>query len=149
AWRPVRRDSAIPFRATRGAPRRRPRWHRPTARMGRSASARRPVVAPRDRGRGGLPMSTRTHGSERDSPPATVSQVAERRLKHGGWGYEDEQPSHEEVPQAAAFIPDRLGFGSTEPERPVALAEIVLPAPRISPPRALEEICRSDTHDRA
>jgi alkyldihydroxyacetonephosphate synthase len=75
--------------------------------------------------------------------------VSERRRKHWGWGYEDEQPSHEEVTQAAAFIVGRLGFGSTEPERPVPLAEIILPVPRISPPRALEEICRSGTYDRA
>src|SRR5262249_12036752 len=101
------------------------------------------------RGRGGLPMSTRTHGSERGSPPATVWRVAERRLKHWGWGYEDEQPSHEEVTEAAAFITDRLGVGSAQAGRPGALAGGTLAAPRISPPRALEEICRSDTHDRA
>src|SRR5262249_47469114 len=99
-----------------------------------------------------LPMSTRTHGI--DPPPrglhgATVSPMTERRLKHWGWGYEDEQPSHQEVTEAAALITGRLGFGSTEPERPVALAEITLPAPRINPPRVLEEICRSDTYDRA
>ena len=75
--------------------------------------------------------------------------MSERRLKHWGWGYEDEQPSHEEVTQAAAFIAERLGFGSAEPERPVPLAEIILPVPRISPPRALEEICGSGTYDRA
>jgi alkyldihydroxyacetonephosphate synthase len=74
--------------------------------------------------------------------------VSERRLKHWGWGYEDEQPSHADLTEAAAFITGRLGFGSTEPERPVSLAEITLPAPRLSPPRALQEICRSDTYDR-
>jgi alkyldihydroxyacetonephosphate synthase len=90
-------------------------------------------------------MSTRTHGSEAD----TVSRVSERRLKHWGWGYEDEQPSHEEVTQAAAFITGRLGFGSTEPERPVPLSEVSLPPPRLSPPASIDEICRSDDYDRA
>jgi alkyldihydroxyacetonephosphate synthase len=101
-------------------------------------------------------MSTRTHGSDpasrprhRASPPATVSRVSERRLKHWGWGYEDEQPSDEEVTQAAAFITGRLGFGSTEPERPVPIDEVDLPRPRLSPPGMLEGICRTDDYDRA
>jgi alkyldihydroxyacetonephosphate synthase len=75
--------------------------------------------------------------------------VPERRLKHWGWGYEDEQPSHDEITGAAAFITDRLGFGSTEPERHVPLSEVSLPAPRLRPPQALQAICHSDDYDRA
>jgi alkyldihydroxyacetonephosphate synthase len=75
--------------------------------------------------------------------------VSERRLKHWGWGYEDEQPSHEEVAQAAAFITGRLGFGSAEPERPVPLSGVALPTPTLSPPSSLEGICRRDDYDRA
>jgi hypothetical protein len=40
----------------------------------------------------------------------------QRRRKHWGWGYEDEQPSLEELRGAAGFLSERLGFGSTEPE---------------------------------
>ncbi len=72
-----------------------------------------------------------------------------RRLKHWGWGYEDEQPSPGEVRAAAPGIAAHLGFGSTEPEHPVALADIALRAPRLRPPAALEPICATDDHDRA
>ena len=57
----------------------------------------------------------RVHRSSAYGPAA----VAQRRLKHWGWGYEDEQPSHDELRGAAAFLADRLGFGSPEPEQPV------------------------------
>ena len=72
-----------------------------------------------------------------------------RRLKHWGWGYEDEQPSEQEQAAAAAFISDRLGFGSAQPEQPVPLTEVSLPAPRLTVPSALEEICTSDRYERA
>jgi alkyldihydroxyacetonephosphate synthase len=72
-----------------------------------------------------------------------------RRLKHWGWGYEDEQPSDADLRAAAAMIVARLGFGSTEPERPVPLSEVELAPPRLTPPAALEEICRTDTYERA
>jgi alkyldihydroxyacetonephosphate synthase len=73
----------------------------------------------------------------------------ERRRKHWGWGYEDEQPSPEEVRSAAEFLVGRLGFGSTEPEQPVAMAEISLPAPRLRPPESLRSICATDEYQRA
>lgn len=72
-----------------------------------------------------------------------------RRLKHWGWGYEDEQPSHDDVRAAATFISGQLGFGSLEPERPVPLGDISLPAPRLHPPASLAEICSADTYERA
>ena len=80
---------------------------------------------PRTAGENGGRRRHALHRSEGASVTATVSRVSERRLKHWGWGYEDEQPSHEEVAQAAAYITGRLGFGSTEPERPVPLSEVV------------------------
>ncbi|MDX6642436.1 MAG: alkyldihydroxyacetonephosphate synthase, partial [Solirubrobacteraceae bacterium] len=78
-----------------------------------------------------------------------MAAVAERRRKHWGWGYEDQQPPHEDVRAAAAGIAQHLGFGSSEPERPVELDQLELPAPRLRPPDALAEICSSDVHDRA
>ena len=72
-----------------------------------------------------------------------------RRLKHWGWGYEDEQPSPEELRAAAAFLSERLGFGSPEPERPVPLSAVSLPAPRLRAPESLAGICATDDHDRA
>ncbi len=72
-----------------------------------------------------------------------------RRLKHWGWGYEDEQPSDDELRGAAAFLAERLGFGSATPEHPVPLEDITLPAPRLRAPAALQAICSADDHDRA
>ncbi|HEV3129956.1 MAG TPA: FAD-binding oxidoreductase, partial [Solirubrobacteraceae bacterium] len=72
-----------------------------------------------------------------------------RQLKHWGWGYEDEQPSVEALRGLAPELVSRLGFGSPEPEQPVGLAELSLPAPRLRPPRGLDEICAEDTYQRA
>jgi alkyldihydroxyacetonephosphate synthase len=73
----------------------------------------------------------------------------ERRRKHWGWGYEDEQPSPEEVRGAAEFLVGRLGFGSPEPEVAVPLSEISLPEPRLTPPQSLRDICATDDYERA
>jgi alkyldihydroxyacetonephosphate synthase len=71
-----------------------------------------------------------------------------RRLKFWGWGYEDQQPSHAEVEQAAAGIRAHLGFGAEEVERPVRLEDVELPPPRLEPPQALEAISSSDPYER-
>jgi alkyldihydroxyacetonephosphate synthase len=73
----------------------------------------------------------------------------QRRLKHWGWGYEDEQPSHQELRDTAAAITAHLGFGSPEPEQPVPLDAIALRAPRLEPPTALAAICSDDPYERA
>jgi alkyldihydroxyacetonephosphate synthase len=73
----------------------------------------------------------------------------ERRRKHWGWGYEDEQLPDHELRGAAAFLTERLGFGSTDPERPVPLSEVSLPAPRLSPPPQLAGFCATDAYQRA
>jgi alkyldihydroxyacetonephosphate synthase len=72
-----------------------------------------------------------------------------RRLKHWGWGYEDQQPPPEQVDEAAAGMRGYLGFGAEDVERPVELGDIELPPPRLSPPGSLEEICSSETYERA
>jgi alkyldihydroxyacetonephosphate synthase len=72
-----------------------------------------------------------------------------RRLKHWGWGYEDEQPSPDELRAAAALIAERLGFGSAEPDEPVPLSDVSLPPSRLSVPAALAPICSEDTYERA
>ena len=73
----------------------------------------------------------------------------ERRRKHWGWGYEDEQPSPEEVRGAAEFLVGRFGFGSTDPEPPVPLSDVELPAPRLAPPPSLQLICATGDYQRA
>ena len=71
-----------------------------------------------------------------------------RRLKHWGWGYEDEQPSPDDVRAAASGIVAHFGFGSAEVEQPVPLQRVELPPARLKPPEALAEICSTDTYER-
>ena len=76
-------------------------------------------------------------------PPVT------QRRKHWGWGFEHEQPAPDEVRATAAFLASHLGYGSTEPEQPVALSEIQLPERRLRAPARLGGICTHDDHARA
>jgi alkyldihydroxyacetonephosphate synthase len=75
--------------------------------------------------------------------------VSARRRKHWGWGFEDEQPSPQEVRAAAGGLASHIGFPPVEVEQPVALDALVLPVPRVLPPPALEAICSTDAHARA
>jgi alkyldihydroxyacetonephosphate synthase len=74
--------------------------------------------------------------------------AVQRRLKHWGWGYEDEQPSQEELSGTASYVREHLGFGSIEVAQPVALEQISLPEPRLKPPASLSEICFTDRYER-
>ncbi len=76
-------------------------------------------------------------------------ELPTRRLKHWGWGYEDEQPSQDQLRPTAGAIADRIGFGSRDPQAPVPLSEVSLPAPRLRPPPALAAICSVDRYERA
>ncbi len=79
-----------------------------------------------------------------------ASATAERRLKFWGWGYEDQQPSHEQVREAAAGIRAHFGFDPEDAERPVSVEDLDLTAPRLQPPGgALGAICATDAHSRA
>ncbi|HZO78584.1 MAG TPA: FAD-binding oxidoreductase [Solirubrobacteraceae bacterium] len=71
-----------------------------------------------------------------------------RRLKHWGWGYEDEQLTLDQTRAAAAAITDRLGFGTEEPDRPVPLASVSLPRSRLKVPPSLAGICWTDDYER-
>ena len=69
--------------------------------------------------------------------------MAERRRKHWGWGYEDEQPAPDELRATAAGLADHLGFGEREPELPVALEDVALPPPRLETPFAQDTWSRA------
>jgi alkyldihydroxyacetonephosphate synthase len=72
-----------------------------------------------------------------------------RRLKHWGWGFEDQQPSREELASAAAALAAHLGFPCTEIEQPVALEHVSLAEPRVAMPPSLVDISGRDDHARA
>jgi alkyldihydroxyacetonephosphate synthase len=77
------------------------------------------------------------------------ASVSDRRRKHWGWGYEDQQPSPEQLRDSAAALAAHLGFELGEPRQPVALGQLQLAPVRVRPPAALAEICAQDTHARA
>ncbi len=70
-----------------------------------------------------------------------------RRLKHWGWGYEDQVPSRVELEQAAAGIRERLGFGG-ELEAPVPLDGVEIRAPRLNVPSAFGDLFSDDRYER-
>jgi alkyldihydroxyacetonephosphate synthase len=72
-----------------------------------------------------------------------------RRLKHWGWGFEDQQPTLEQARAAAPTLSERLGIPVADVERPVALEQAELPAPRVAMPAAFAAICADDRHARA
>jgi alkyldihydroxyacetonephosphate synthase len=75
--------------------------------------------------------------------------VSERRRKHWGWGFEDQQPPSAQVRESAVALGEHLGFALGEVEQPVALESLRLPEPRIAAPGSLAEICSQDVHARA
>src|ERR671910_696 len=78
-----------------------------------------------------------------------TQQVAARRRKFWGWGFEDQQPSHEQVEAVAAGAREHLGFPPAPVEWPARLDDLELPPPRLEPPASIASICRSDPYERA
>jgi alkyldihydroxyacetonephosphate synthase len=72
-----------------------------------------------------------------------------RRRKHWGWGFEDEQPSPEELGAAAKGLKMHLGFGDGGVELPVAADALQLPPPRVEIPAALAEFSGASDYERA
>jgi alkyldihydroxyacetonephosphate synthase len=75
--------------------------------------------------------------------------VTDRRRKHWGWGFEDQQPSPAEVRASAHALGEHLGITPRDVEEPVALASLQLAPPRIAAPPSLSDICTDDVHSRA
>ena len=75
--------------------------------------------------------------------------MTERRLKFWGWGFEDQQPSHDEVRATVAHARAHVGLPPADVERPPALDSIELARARLEPPAALASICRCDPYERA
>jgi len=73
--------------------------------------------------------------------------MGERRLKHWGWGYEDQVPSREQLGEAAAGIRERFGFGES-PEEPVPLDQVKLRESRLKAPEAFGDLFTDDRYER-
>jgi alkyldihydroxyacetonephosphate synthase len=74
--------------------------------------------------------------------------MAERRLKHFGWGREGEGMTAEEVAVALDRYRRLFGVERFDEAAPPALAEIELRPPRLRPPRTLAPHCSTETYDR-
>jgi alkyldihydroxyacetonephosphate synthase len=70
------------------------------------------------------------------------------RLKHWGWGYEEQQPDRAALEGIAVAARERLGFGGDEIADPVPLDAVELPKPRIKPPKALRKLFSDEHYDR-
>jgi alkyldihydroxyacetonephosphate synthase len=70
-----------------------------------------------------------------------------RRLKHWGWGYEDQTPTATQMREAAEGIRARFGFGG-EVHRPVPLEEVELRAPRLRAPESFGDLFSDERYER-
>ncbi len=70
-----------------------------------------------------------------------------RRLKHWGWGYEDQAPSAKELGEAARGIKERFGFGG-EIEEPVSLDQVEIRAARLKSPNGFGDLFTDDKYER-
>ena len=71
-----------------------------------------------------------------------------RRLKHWGWGYEDQAPTEQQLNAAAVGIRERFGFGC-EPEAPVPLDAVELREPRLKRPSGFGDLFSGERYERA
>jgi alkyldihydroxyacetonephosphate synthase len=70
-----------------------------------------------------------------------------RKLKHWGWGYEDQAPSREELLAASRGIREQLGLGG-ELEEPVPLEEVELREARLKAPSGLGDLFTDEKYER-
>ncbi|UGS34092.1 FAD-binding oxidoreductase [Capillimicrobium parvum] len=72
-----------------------------------------------------------------------------RRRKHWGWGYEDQQPTAQQLRGAMPLVRERLGFDAQDPEEPVPLGAAAVPAASPLPPPPPGVTWDADAHARA
>jgi alkyldihydroxyacetonephosphate synthase len=70
-----------------------------------------------------------------------------RRLKHWGWGYEDQVPTATQMREAAEGIRARFGFGG-EVEKPVGLKDVELRKARLKAPERFGDLFSDERYER-
>ncbi|HYJ22252.1 MAG TPA: FAD-binding oxidoreductase [Solirubrobacterales bacterium] len=70
-----------------------------------------------------------------------------RRLKHWGWGYEDQAPTATQLREAGEGIRARFGFGG-EVEKPVALEQVELRGARLKAPERFGDLFSDGRYER-
>ncbi len=70
-----------------------------------------------------------------------------RRLKHWGWGYEDQAPTATQMREAAEGIRARFGFGG-EVRKPVPLEQVELRESRLKAPQRLGDLFSDGRYER-
>jgi alkyldihydroxyacetonephosphate synthase len=70
-----------------------------------------------------------------------------RRLKHWGWGFEDQAPSATQLREAAEGIRARFGFGG-EVHKPVPLEQVELRRPRLRAPERFGDLFSNGRYER-
>ena len=75
--------------------------------------------------------------------------MGERRRKHWGWGFEDQQPAPAQIRAALPALGEQLGMRIGEAEEPVALDALELAPPRVQAPPSLASFSFDDVHARA
>ena len=73
--------------------------------------------------------------------------MTQRRLKHWGWGYEDQAPTAAVLAEAAEGIRARFGFGG-EARAAVPLAEVEVRPPRLKRPEAFGDLFTDHKYER-
>jgi alkyldihydroxyacetonephosphate synthase len=73
--------------------------------------------------------------------------MSERRLKHWGWGYEDQAASAQQMREAAEGIRARFGFGG-EVRKPVPLEQVELRTGRLKAPERFGDLFSSERYER-
>jgi alkyldihydroxyacetonephosphate synthase len=73
--------------------------------------------------------------------------MTERRLKHWGWGYEDQTPTATQMREAASAIRERFGFGG-EVRQPLPLEQVELRESRLRAPERLGDLFADDRYAR-
>ena len=70
------------------------------------------------------------------------------RRSFWAWGLEQDEPTEQQVREAAARLSQRYSV-EVEPAMPPRLEDLCLRSPRITPPASLAAICATDDHGRA